>query len=388
MGQTLVVKAKGLFTNVNELSEIPEGGLTVCNNVVVDRDGIVESRRGFGKLTYKFFNTAHRALNLFEYKDKLLAHYGTPGSEQYMAYYDEATTILTGTTTASSAIVTGLSSTAALRVGMTILGTGIPTDTYVQSIDSSTQITMTQNATASGTPSLTFTGWRNYTGTFLVPDSTLGRIRGVTANSNFYFITSTGVKRLDSITGTVVTAGGIRALEGEGVTTGASGFMPNNTQIAYRVVWGFKDANNNLILGSPSSRIIVVNTSGGTRDVSLTVAIPQEITTDHFYQIYRSGPSASSTDEPNDELNLVIENNPTSAEITAKQFTITDTTPEELRNGATLYTSPSQEGILQANETPPYAKDIALFKESVFLLILNLCIDYFLPYFLWEELVE
>jgi hypothetical protein len=67
-----------------------------------------------------------------------------------------AATVLTGTTTSASKVVTGLSSTTALSVGNVITGTGILAYTEIASIDSSTQITMNVPATASGSVSLTF----------------------------------------------------------------------------------------------------------------------------------------------------------------------------------------------------------------------------------------
>jgi hypothetical protein len=249
----------------------------------------------------------------------------------------------------------------------TTLGTGIPDDTCISAILSSTSIQMTNAATVNRTASYVGgAGWRNYSGTYMEPDATLGRIRGVSASQNFYFITSTGVERLDAYNGTPVTAGGIKAIDGDLALSGSSGFMTTNTQVAYRIVWGYKDANNNLHLGAPSQRLVISNASGGSRNVQITIYIPAGVTVNHFYQIYRSGMSASSTSEPNDEMNLVFEDNPLAAEITAQQVVITDNTPESLRAGATLYTSASQEGSLQANEVPPYCKDIAVFRDSTF----------------------
>lgn len=170
---------------------------------------------------------------------------------------------------------------------------------------------------------------------------------------------------MDSYLSTPYAAGMAKALNVQASTTGASGFMANNTQVAYRVVWGRKDNNENLVLGAPSQRALVSNSTGGTRDVSLTVTIPSTITVTDFIQVYRSGQSATSTTEPNDELYLVYEANPTAGELTARSLTFTDSTPDSLV-GATLYTSPSQEGLLQANEQPPLASDLAFFKDSVF----------------------
>ena len=95
--------------------------------------------------------------------------------------------------------------------------------------------------------------------------------------------------------------------------------------------------------------------------MDLTFTVPAGVTTSHFYQIYRSGASATAADEANDELQLVIEKNPTSSEISALSVTVTDNVPDALR-GATLYTSPSQQGIAASNDAPPLCKDMTTFK--------------------------
>lgn len=61
----------------------------------------------------------------------------------------EVTGTFTGTTTSGSPIVTTVSSVAEIQIGQHVTGTGIPADTYVLSIDSASQITLTKNATAS-----------------------------------------------------------------------------------------------------------------------------------------------------------------------------------------------------------------------------------------------
>lgn len=210
------------------------------------------------------------------------------------------------------------------------------------------------------------TGWVNYTGSFTSPDADLAIIKFLESASNLYITTNTGVKRLDAYNGTPVSAGVPRALDIQTTLTGASGFMATNKQIAYRHVWGVRDANNKLLLGAPSARSVIANATGGTRDVSLVITIPAGITTAYFVQVYRSGPSATSTSEPNDELQLVYEANPTALEITAGVMNaVTDLTPDSLR-GANLYTNANDEGILQSNNPPPYTKDFAVFQGSVF----------------------
>jgi hypothetical protein len=62
-----------------------------------------------------------------------------------------------GTLTSGSPIVTGLASTSDLTLGQPVSGTGVPGGATVLSIDASNQIHLSANATASGSPLLTFT---------------------------------------------------------------------------------------------------------------------------------------------------------------------------------------------------------------------------------------
>jgi hypothetical protein len=64
-------------------------------------------------------------------------------------------TSFTGTTTNGSAVVTSVSSTDGLYIGQLLSGTGIASGARILTIDSGTQITMTLNATASGSVTIT-----------------------------------------------------------------------------------------------------------------------------------------------------------------------------------------------------------------------------------------
>jgi hypothetical protein len=194
------------------------------------------------------------------------------------------------------------------------------------------------------------------------------RVRTLEASQNLYFSTSTGVQKLDAFNATPRLSGAFKGLDLQASTTGSSGFLAKDFRVAYRVVWGIEDANKNLQLGAPSQRVDVTNGAVHNRDVSLTITIPDGVTTAWLFQVYRSAQVDNTPPldvEPNDELQLVYENNPTSGEIAAGQITFTDVTPDSLR-GATIYTAASQEGIANQNERPPLAKDLASFRDVVF----------------------
>lgn len=61
-----------------------------------------------------------------------------------------------GTLAGGSAVITGIADTTQLVGALGVTGTGLPSGSYVYSIDSATQVTLNQAATSSGSQSLTF----------------------------------------------------------------------------------------------------------------------------------------------------------------------------------------------------------------------------------------
>ena len=208
--------------------------------------------------------------------------------------------------------------------------------------------------------------WTDYVGSYLPLDSSTP-VRSIEANENLYLSTAQGVQKLSGLSGVVTDSGVPQGLDCQAnLSSAVTGFFSADNQLAYRVVWGYRDENDNLVLGAPSQRVVIANLAGGSADtVDLTVTIPGTITTDHFYQVYRSKLSTGENITPSDELGLVYESNPTAAEITAKELSFTDETPDDLI-GATIYTASSQEGITNGNYEAPLAKDLELFKGYLF----------------------
>lgn len=505
--QNVTLRARGLYSFPNTLGEVPDGALSEATNVVIDRDGVINPRRGFKLYGNNMGTSGVRAKQLLIYKGRILRHW-----------------------------------------------------TDVLDVDSDGEGDFTPMQFQGG-------------GDAEVNEVQTGvRIKYVEANGNLYFTTSKGIYKISALNVNtlaqkeVTEAGGVKALDGYAVLNPTPGWFTQDSIVAYRVVWGIKDDNSNVILGTPSERIIIsnslntllvqdynamvndlatvaavpaviltgdthnttttidnlsstanlspgmtvsdgvvnipantlivsvdsptaitvnnpstgsateaitfderlkdtdyatlkisVNSSavtlynalkalaygamnkldndmGGTTfqsipltpatdpsspattteldqmqeyfdnivdelnitdgistyaktfiggafsnstesaTVDLTFTVPEEVTTAHFYQVYRSdlftstGASTLDDIQPDDELRLVFEDNPTAAEILAKSVTFFDDVPESFRDGgANLYTNAnSGEGIAQANEPPPLALDIALFRGSTF----------------------
>jgi hypothetical protein len=296
VASTGILSAKGLHTDENQIGSVEDGSLKQADNVIIDREAIIQSRRGLDRVAGTFSDSS-TANKLYHYQAVLFAQ-------------------------TSSGKLWKQSGGAWTQVGAT---------TYPQ------------------------------------PDSA-NRTRFAEAQGNLYFTSAAGVYRLEGPSGTPVSAGIPKALDATaGGNPLVAGFLANGAQVAYRVVWKYVDGNGVVYLGAPSGRVVFSNATGsGGLSVNLTIPIPSGITTSHYVQVYRSTsftPLAGDTSsEPSDEMGLVYETQPASV---ASALVVTDSTPDSLL-GATLYASPSQEGILQSNERPPLARDVALFRGSLF----------------------
>jgi len=194
-----MIKARGIVTHGSELT-LPEGSQRQATNVNIDEDGVVTPRRGFNdyKLPTTGTGSSTAIVNqIMEYKNSILRQY----QNEFMEYEDDAGVFQS---------VTGSFKT--LRDGYR-------------------------------------TKWQE-------------------ANSNLFFTSDEGIKKISetsqaNLNATMINdAGGIKAgyVSGTIVPT-VGGFLLPESKVAYRVIYGTKDNNNNLILGSPSSRFVVTNYS-------------------------------------------------------------------------------------------------------------------------------
>lgn len=203
MSSTINLQALGLNYSPNTLS-LPDGSLIQADNVIIRRDNTVESRRGIKDYSNPISDPQNRAKQLIEYKNRILVHIDSK------LYYDS----------------------------------GKLTDELAD--------------------------YYAFSGTYEETQDGL-RIKSIEANKNLYFTTKEGVKKISAQTaddfttasGFIKNAGAAKALD---ITASLDiyqgqkdGFLPQDSTVAYRVIWGYKDKNENLLLGTPSNRYVVYN---------------------------------------------------------------------------------------------------------------------------------
>ncbi len=198
MSATASLKASGLNISPNQLN-LPDGSLTTASNVIIKRDNVIEPRRGYALYGNSFGSSSDTCDQLIGYQNRILRHYSN------VLQYDD--------------------------------GSG---------------------------------NFTSFSGSYTPPADT-NKIGSVVANNNLYFNTYNGVEKisvantsqLSPAAGFITPAGGIKALDVETsldvVVGSSSGFLPEDSAVAYRVVWATTDANNNLILGVPSQRSVIYN---------------------------------------------------------------------------------------------------------------------------------
>lgn len=221
------------------------------------------------------------------------------------------------------------------------------------------------------------------------------RMKAAQSQRNIYLTSDEGVRRVDTSM-SLAFAGMPRGLpidRGQMTfatytqLTGASGFLADGSSVAYRVTWHTKDQQGVELGGSPMGRLIVRNVTGTTgyaagtsRTVTNRIRLPKlfgttstALTTSYFYRLWRSRTSSS---EPDDEMYLVAEAFITSTDLTNGYVDVADSTTDAvliasppLNTNANDYLPPSavlRKGILNADEPPPLARDVALYADCLF----------------------
>jgi len=200
---TVNLKALGLNFSPNAL-ELPPGSLVEANNVIIRRDDVIESRRGYA-LFGEEIPSLQTAKQLAIYRQRILRHYGDK-----IAYQD-------GVLNSGEAKFTEFSgSFTEVEAGLRIK--------YSQAKNGNFYFTTNEG------------------------------IKKISAASSSEFTSASGY---------ITPAGGIKALDLQARLNTTFGdqesFLTENSTVAYKLVWGKIDANNVEILGTPSERIVVYN---------------------------------------------------------------------------------------------------------------------------------
>jgi microcystin-dependent protein len=166
---------------------------------------------------------------------------------------------LTGTkASTSSGVITGLSSTSGLAVGMKAFGTGIGASAVINSIDSATQVTLSVNSTSTGSTSIRFG---------VVDGATLGDKSG-----NHVVALGTNHVPAHSHTGTAASGGAHTHSTGVNFTGNQSVGSIKTTDVAQTGITNSAGVATDS-QGSHSHSLTIDNTGGGQSHTNLQPTI-------------------------------------------------------------------------------------------------------------------
>ncbi len=435
-----VKKFTGLYTHPNPLSQVPEGALSVADDCSIDKEGIIENRRGFDFYGSTLSSKAAAAL---KFKNRSIVSYGTnlaydsDGAGTYSPYSGSFSAI-TGTKIRGQELNGSLFFTTNNGVYKLDSLTGTPRPAGVpKPLDMVTSFstnpigfmnynsqvayrmvwsrTDANNISTSSSPSqrsevvnslinintITKSG-STATVTASSPHGYLANDLVTITNAESYLNLTALTQTSGVATGTTAAAHGI--LAGDTVTIRGSNpdayngsyiiaTVPSTTTFTYNVIGSpvspatgviqvgrSPGAYNGtyLVISAPSTttftyQIIstplgnataVANTTmqvGKPRDIVLSFPVPTGIISGDVFKIYRSEQSVSSSVTSSDKMQLVY----TGTYNAGTSVSVTDVTPDSFK-GEDLYTNATQQGIAQANDTPPLANDIAAYKNVLF----------------------
>lgn len=201
---TVFLKASGLQTSPNPL-DIQPGAMSEATNVIIKRNNVVESRRGFHLYGNSFGSQSDIAKQLMEYQKRIIRHFSN------ILQFDTGAVDSNGVEVFAQFAGTYLEPSPGLRI---------------KSIEFNKNFYFT---TSNG-------------------------VQKIAARTPADFTTAPGF---------ITPAGGIKAIDVAAeldVTAGQqNGFLLQDSSVSYRVVWGINDINSNLILGAPSQSVVVTN---------------------------------------------------------------------------------------------------------------------------------
>jgi len=329
----LTLRPRGLVTDPSELSSAPPGAMAEAQNVVIRRDGVIEPRPGF-KLNYSASaNQSTRKI--------------VPLSTESLFYvYDTA---------------------------------GTPYFRLIKESDESA-FSITQ-----------------YPGADDFKPPTPFRIgpRAAEARGSTYLTHHGSTLKIDDLTGSTSVGAGLLPpnVQAVGGTINATQFAVEvGHVVGYRFVLVREDANGYMVRSAPTETHYASDFAGTDSyqvtfrlyDVTnyvagSTISEAGAVKAGDVVEVYRSRQTESGT-TPEDELFLATSVTvPSSLTALSSDFQsatvdyleFTDVTPEASL-GASLYTNPSQQGILGSNRRPPAAHDMVNFKRSLFYFNLKL----------------
>lgn len=376
---------KGLYSNPNHSSGIPEGGLLRADNCVVDRPGLLSKRKGFNR--YGTEKTGP-VTSLMDYNGSLVVHsgldlgcdvdgdgtltswggiYDSPSSLHAIRavalkknlYFTSRDGVYRNESLASTPALGGMPE--GLDVGLTKYGTGAGWFLHNQQVGYRVvwEREDANEAVLVGEPSYRYVIKNKGADVTITHD---GAGNAVVTHADHGFAND-DVVTIYNINAAAQPAGA--TYEGPGKTISV---IDDDTYSFSFSTELFEDADikdeSGAVVTEASDNIFDAS-AGKDYYVQLKFTVPDGIVSGDKYEIFRTLLSGDVVVDPGVDLMGVAKKEVTADELTAGTVEFSDTV-WDVSLGDYLYTNPGQETISQRNTRPPRANDIVEFRGHMF----------------------
>ena len=351
---------KGLYSNMNHSSGIPEGGLLEANNCVVERPGLLSKRKGFKRYGPKRSATLR---SLMDYNGSIVTYAGTTlscdaekdgvfvdwdgayappddthqmrgASVQKNFYFTTSEGPHRNESPTSDPRPAGMPE--ALDLEIETYGDG---DGWWPHNSRISYVTVWSREDSNGTIIVGAPSYRN---------TALNDMALVSMTHDGFGTISVIHNNHGFSSGDIVTISDADVLDYEG---------------AGKVISVIDDNSYSFDFGSNLGPSIA--NAGKDYFVKVKLTVPVDVVAGDKWELYRTFSSGDETSDPGDDHMLVARKEITAAELAAGTVEFSDTVLE-VSLGEFLYTNAFQETISQANDRPPMCTDIVSWRGHMF----------------------
>jgi len=373
MPQSINLNIKGLHTSNSDISGVPPGSLSIANNLDLTKLNLAQCRRGFDLLGTGLPDPTYRATRLFDYSGYIFAIYDT-----VLGYYSSgwvSNGALTKPTNATTARATSLSQNMYITSNAGIKKLDAATGTlYAAGIPNGLMMTLT-DAGVSGTAigANKRVAYRYFIGRY---DANNNFVRGGVSGREVYDNTGGSADNVivKGFIPTTIDNTYIVQVYRSDEFASTGGVIDDELQLCYEMPIEtnmFSTAIKTISSVDTGADTLTSNAHGYKNGTivqiaaSTTLPAPFVALTDYFVIGVTTNTFQLASTFLGSAINITTSGSGTITTRGVNAFCFNDITPNSLL-GSTIYTAPSQQGLINNNAQPPLASDIANFKNFLF----------------------
>jgi hypothetical protein len=373
MPQSINLNIKGLHTSNSEISGVPPGSLSIANNLDLTKLNLAQCRRGFDQLGTGLPSSSYRATRLFDYSGYIFAVY-----DAVLGYYSSgwvSNGSLTKPTNAITARATSLSQNLYITSNAGIRKLDSATGSlYAAGIPNGLMMTLTDaGVTGTAVSGNKKVAYRYFIGRY---DANNNFVRGGVSGREVY--TNSGGSADNVIVKgfipTTIDNTYIVQVYRSDEFAATGGVIDDELQLCYEmpVETNMFSTAIKTISSVDTGADTLTSSAHGYKNgtivqIAATTTLPSPFValTDYFVVGSTTNTFQLASTFGGTALNITTSGSGTITTRGVNAFCFNDITPNSLL-GSTIYTAPSQQGLINNNAQPPLASDIANFKNFLF----------------------